>query len=220
MDNSLFADFAGSLERVKINGEERSFADCDGVILRPKNSNKPEFYWLSVTDQNRLRLSYPGPGPTETISLRTLIDLFMARCCTVGVVDTNGQIRTPDRNPATRSSHNHRYEIRITGPLNTELVYGRDDQSSVLRDTTNYLIREHDLIQAVSPLPWVPGRNKAVINDTPTYPDSNEQMQQFEELEGNYYLDTQYKMSDKKRRLRQMCDAVSSDLKVSFAGDW
>ncbi len=76
MDNSLFADFAGSLERVKINGEERSFADCDGVILRPKDSDEPEFFWLSVTDQNRLRLSYPGPGPTETIALGTLIDLF------------------------------------------------------------------------------------------------------------------------------------------------
>ncbi len=48
MDNSLFADFAGSLERVKINGEERSFADCDGVILRPKDSDEPEFFWLSL----------------------------------------------------------------------------------------------------------------------------------------------------------------------------
>ncbi len=45
-------------------------------------------------------------------------------------------------------------------------------------------------------------------------------MRQFEELDGGYYLDTHYKMSDKKRRLRQMCDAVSSELEVSFAGDW
>lgn len=54
----------------------------------------------------------------------------------------------------------------------------------------NYLIENHDLISEIEPLPYIPGREKAIINDSPTSPHDAEAMRAHRELVNGYYLDT------------------------------
>lgn len=95
---------------------------------------------------------------------------------------------------------------------------GGEDQSQVMANAVNYLIQEHNLIERISPLPYVPGRKKAVINNQPTYPDSEEHMRHYKKLEGGYYLDTHYKKEDKIRRMREI--ARECGLSAQFEGEW
>lgn len=211
-------DLSTALSDIVIDGTEYAPDQCDGIVVYPTTSDESEFYWLSTTeDDDQFQVIYPSPGPSVTLHPQTVVDLLEAGACTLAVHDDSGGVRTSDSNPARHRPQDQRYRVRITGPLETELVYGRDDPETVLRDVVNYLIREHDLITAIGQLPWVADSENAVLNETPTRSDGSD-MEQYVELTDNHYLDTD--VADATEILRRLCDEVSSDLSSEFEGAW
>jgi hypothetical protein len=83
----------------------------------------------------------------------------------------------------------------------------------------DYLVNQHDLISQIEPLPYVPGRKKALINTQPTYPDGEQEMRQPWELNGGkYYLDTHAGKEQKKRDLQRLADQCG--LEIDTEGGW
>lgn len=91
-------------------------------------------------------------------------------------------------------------------------------QKGVMGKATDYLIESHDLISKIAPLPYIPGRSKAIINDEPSSPHDDQAMRDYQELTDGYYLDTHMNRSGKKRELRRL--AKECNLEVEFGGEW
>lgn len=82
----------------------------------------------------------------------------------------------------------------------------------------NYLIENHDLISEIEPLPYIPGREKATINDSPTSPHDAEAMRAHRKLVNGYYVDTHANRRGKMRVLEGVTDECGLD--VSFEREW
>lgn len=89
-----------------------------------------------------------------------------------------------------------------------------DDQTSAMIEATNYLINNYDLIQKIN-IPWVPGRTKAIINDTKIWDEADPK---YKKLENGYYVDTKLSSHGKEREIKRM--ATKCGLDVNFKGDW
>jgi hypothetical protein len=85
-------------------------------------------------------------------------------------------------------------------------------QSELMTAVTEYLIQDHGLISAIEPLPYIPGKKRAIINDNPTYNGSD--MAQPKELAQEYYLELNLSWRQKKREMERMAD--SCDLNISI----
>lgn len=91
------------------------------------------------------------------------------------------------------------------------------NQSDVMRDVTNYLVTEHDLIDAIGPLPYVPGKKNAILNDEPSHP-SGEDMRLYREVANGLFLFVALSKESKKRYLRRFAESCGLD--ITFSGEW
>lgn len=107
------------------------------------------------------------------------------------------------------------YVVRVAGD---DLTIAADGQTEAMVQTVNHLIENHDLISKIEPLPYVPGRKKAVINTEPYYPDGQQEMMHYGELSGGYYLDAHMNKAGKKRELNRLADICNVDL--AYSGGW
>jgi len=160
------------------------------------------------------------PLDTEAQTTEFVDDLIAAleeQRKSIGTVQTPGK---EDNIPAIDDTHDVSgdYIIQLQGGGSKATTFSDDTQAAVMRDTVNYLIEHHDLISKLEPLPYVPGRKKAIINDQPTYPDGAREMLTFEELTGGYYLDTHANKFSKKREMRRLTEKCG--LEIDFSGGW
>ncbi|OYR81103.1 restriction endonuclease subunit R [Halorubrum sp. E3] len=95
--------------------------------------------------------------------------------------------------------------------------FSDDSQANLMGTVVDHLIRDHDLIDAYAPLPYVPGKKIAILNDEPTHP-SGEEMRLYRAVGGDYYVYTSLNKGDKKRHLTDFADAA--DVEITFDGDW
>jgi len=110
------------------------------------------------------------------------------------------------------------YVIEIQGDNSTLVVLDGDNQSDVMANAVDYLIRNHDLISHIEPLPYVPGNKNALINDQPVHPDKERDMRTHRELTNGYYLFTSFNKRDKKRHIQRLADKC--DLAIESRGGW
>lgn len=89
------------------------------------------------------------------------------------------------------------------------------NQSDAMAEATDYLIQNHNLIDNLEDIPWVPGRSKAIINDSNEWDEADPV---YHELESGYFLDTKLNEHRKKRELRRMAERCR--LSVDFSGEW
>ena len=111
------------------------------------------------------------------------------------------------------------YRVTISSAEEVVASFGEDpskDQSEVMKEVVDYLIEEYDLIDHIQ-IPYVVEK-KALINDTPTYPDGEEQMRHYKQLSNEYYLDTHYKREDKMNRMTDL--AGECGLGTTFGDRW
>ena len=116
------------------------------------------------------------------------------------------------------SKEQERYIVKLQNKGETLASFSDDVQSDVIAKAVNYLIENYDLISEIEPLPYIPGREKAVINDEPISPHDTEAMRAYRELRGGYYLDTHANKRGKKRTVRTLVEECGLD--VAFAGEW
>ena len=95
--------------------------------------------------------------------------------------------------------------------------FSDDNQADLMATAVDHLIREHGLIDAYAPLPYVPGKKIAILNDKPIHP-SGEEMRLYRAVGDNYYVYTSLNKGDKKRHLSDFTDACGVD--ISFDGEW
>lgn len=110
------------------------------------------------------------------------------------------------------------YVIKITNGDTVIANFADENQSKVMADAVEYLIDNHDLISAIEPLPYIPGRTKVILNDRPTYPDEEQEMRRPRELNGGYYLETHDNKEGKKRELRRLVEQCG--LEVELEAGW
>lgn len=113
-----------------------------------------------------------------------------------------------------------RYVIRFSDgtviPGEDHPVHTRQDQN--MRAAVDYLVTEHDLIDAID-IPHFPprARKNCSINSEPVHPNGDE-MRGERELTGGYYLHTALNKPSKKTRIENLATQV--DLSVEYLGDW
>jgi len=111
-----------------------------------------------------------------------------------------------------------KYIVELKSGHDRLALFDGDNQSKVMAEVVNYLIQNQDLISKISPLPYIPGREKAIINDEPASPHDEQAMRHFQELVQDYYLDTHMDKKTKKRHIRGVVDRCGLD--VEFSGEW
>lgn len=126
------------------------------------------------------------------------------------VLSSDGENRELPPTPVENTPEAGDYVVSIR---NGETV-ADDNQSDVTAGAVNYLIQNLDLISAIEPLPYIPGREKAIINNSPTSPHDAEAMRAHRELVNGYYLDTHANRRGKMRVLEGVTDECGLD--VSF----
>lgn len=110
------------------------------------------------------------------------------------------------------------YVIKIMNADTAIVTITDDNQSDAMTEATNYFIENHDLISVLEPLPYVPGRKNALINDQPVHPDGKGEMRTHRELTNGYYLFTSFNKRDKKRHVQRFAEKCG--LEVEFEGGW
>jgi hypothetical protein len=107
------------------------------------------------------------------------------------------------------------YVVALTTPEGSTHISG-ESQSDVMEETVDHLIEDHGLIDAYAPLPYVPGKKIALLNDEPNHL-NGEEMRTYRQVGGNYFVYTSLNKNDKKRHLRDFADACG--VEISFDGE-
>lgn len=107
------------------------------------------------------------------------------------------------------------YIIKIQDDGTTLATFGDDKQADTMIDVVNYLIEYQGLISEIEPLPYVPGRTKAIINDTQEWEQADHS---YKELVDGFYLDTKLSKEGKRREISGLVEHCSLD--VAFEGEW
>lgn len=131
-------------------------------------------------------------------------------------------VSSGDVDPSSTTSHeipeSDGYTIEFSDENGTLAVLSDGTQTEAMGKAVNYLLENHDLISGIEPLPYIPGRNKAVINDEPTSPHDEQAMRQYQELTDGYYLDTHMNKDRKRDLIREL--AAKCGLEVELYGEW
>lgn len=132
--------------------------------------------------------------------------------------DSNTHERKPKTTPVTSAprltSDNGTYIVEFidnTKPTGEIIGY---DQTEAMVKATDYLIDNHGLVQKIE-IPWVPGRSKAIINDSEEWDRADAV---YKRLKNGYYVDTKLSNTSKQREIKRMAQACGVD--VNFRGDW
>ena len=119
---------------------------------------------------------------------------------------------------ARDDSEEQGYIVMLQNEGETLAKFSDNIQSDVMAEVVSYLIENYDMISEIEPLPYIPGREKAIINDEPSSPHDKDAMRVPRELIGGYYLETHANKEGKKRTVRAL--AGECGLEVAFAGEW
>ena len=131
--------------------------------------------------------------------------------------DAQGERRNGDGEQRDETENESQYVITLDDNGTVVESFSEPNQSTVMAAAINHLIDKHDLIDELGTLPYVPGRMNAVLNTEPEHP-SGEEMKQYREVSGSYYLDTNMTAQQKRRNLRRFAEQCG--LSVEFDGVW
>lgn len=115
-------------------------------------------------------------------------------------------------------SEDQGYIVKLQNEGETLATFTGDVQSDVIAQAVSYLIENYSLISEIEPLPYIPGREKAIINNEPSSPHDKKAMRNYRELSEGYYLDTHMSAKNKKSHLRRLVEKC--ELEVAFTGEW
>jgi hypothetical protein len=104
------------------------------------------------------------------------------------------------------------YSVEIVQGGNVIETFEDSVQSDLMASVVNYLVENYDLISAIEPLPYIPAKKRAIINDEPTYNDR--QMKQPRELEEGYYLEVNLSWGQKKREMERLADGCGLEINI------
>lgn len=111
---------------------------------------------------------------------------------------------------STDASKTYRVELAENGDI--EERFEDAVQSDLMAAVVNYLLRSHDLVSDLTPLPYIPGKKRAIIHDEPTY--NGTEMAQPRELEDGQYVELNLNWDQKKREIRRMANMCGLEVTI------
>lgn len=110
-------------------------------------------------------------------------------------------------------------EYVVTLLDNGDLMYtsSEGNQADAMACATDQLIKNHDLLDKLGSLPYVPGRKNAILNSEPRHP-SGEEMGLYRSLSENCYLFVNLNKEAKIRHVDRFADMCG--LTAEFDGSW
>ncbi|MDG5821060.1 hypothetical protein, partial [Natronococcus sp. A-GB7] len=164
-----------------------------------------------------------GSVPLDTEAQATefvdsLVSALEEQRSAIGTTTLPAQEETPVPEQGDHQEALGDYVAKIRKNGDTLAAFGGDNQSDTMEKTVNYLVENYGLISEIGPMPYIPGREKAIINETPTSPHDEEAMRTYRELSNGYYLDTHASKETKIRTIGRLADEC--DLEVEFEGEW
>ncbi|ESS07298.1 MAG: hypothetical protein A07HB70_00572, partial [uncultured archaeon A07HB70] len=108
------------------------------------------------------------------------------------------------------------YSVQFHANESGSPAFSAGVQGDVLVKCVNFLISNRNLISKVEPLPYIPGRTRAIIHDSAEYNDKTVKLPK--ELDSGYVLEANLSADQKKREIRRLADQC--EISVSFGGDW
>jgi hypothetical protein len=122
----------------------------------------------------------------------------------------------PNPEPETGSSptnESERYYVEIMENGDIEAEFENTVQSSLMASVVDHLLQNHDLISEVSPLPYVPGKTRAIIHNKPAY--NGTEMAQPRELADGYFVELNLSWQQKKREMKRLADACGLEISIN-----
>lgn len=206
-------------------GDSAKIAQRIEKLKRSRNSlaNRKDDLALTITEMLTNTISDVIASPAES-QAKEMVDRLIQEIES----EINSDSDVPDDSsyddsaPQSVTVHdatdeNGTYLVEIQNERNTLATFSGDGQSDVMANVVDYLIETHDLISEIEPLPYVPGRKKAIINDQPSHPYGDE-MAVVRDVGEGYYLDTHMNKNDKKKHLEILAEKCG--LSLTFEGNW
>ena len=146
----------------------------------------------------------------------------------IGDIETeiNSDEDSPDRDDLEKSpqavvkkdqtNSNGAYQITFFDGENELVELRSSQQADVFIEAVDYLVRNHNLISEIEPLPYIPGRTRPIIHDEDSF--ERKQMKQPRELAGEYYVEVNLSSGQKQREIGRLVER--GGITVQFEGDW
>ena len=200
-----------SIER----GESRQIAEkiqSRRKATQTLQNNKEEI----AEEVTQVIVSKVGEGVSQAVETeaKSFID-DLSSALTTQTVPSSAEPTSP--NPATDASQKYSIQI-MEGSSMLEQLAG-DTQAETFANLTNYLIRNHDLLEQIE-IPYIPGRgtgDRALINTKPRHPDGSE-MKLSKQLENGYFLFTSLNAESKIRYISELAEIV--EIECNFSESW
>jgi len=112
------------------------------------------------------------------------------------------------------------YLVEFTESDGTIVRISSSGQTEAMKESTEYLVRNRGLLDEVD-IPWVPGNNKAILNDTDHWSDATPDYVELDggtAFDGPMYLDTRMDKSRKRSVIHTMAEMC--EVPVEFYGKW
>ncbi|MUW14776.1 restriction endonuclease subunit R [Halorubrum sp. CBA1125] len=154
--------------------------------------------------------------PAESLSKTFVDDLISELETGQKESDVESQRRSTTDQSQNEGDESGDYVVYISNG-DGSTTFSDDSQADLMGVVTDHLIRNHGLVDAYAPLPYVPGNKIAMLNDQPTHPTGDE-MRLYREVGDGYYVYTSLNKGDKKRHMSNFADACN--VEIGFAGDW
>jgi len=108
------------------------------------------------------------------------------------------------------------YRIELVKNGNTIDSFTGKNQVEAFVESVEYLVENHNLIEKLEPLPYIPGRTRPIIHTKKEY-EGTEFLQPWE-LSDDYFIETNTSSDQKQRELRRLAELY--EFEVEFHGDW
>ena len=188
------------------------------TALSDRKSEIAEAIRQTVIDRVGEVVSQPAESLSKTFVDDLISELESDQNDGREATDNSTQSETaPDRSKETKANDpSGAYVVKIADQTES-ISFSDDSQADLMGTIVDHLIKEHSLIDAYAPLPYVPGKKIAILNDEPTHP-SGEEMRLYRTVGSGYYVYTSLNKGDKKRHLTDFADACG--VNISFDGEW
>jgi hypothetical protein len=140
---------------------------------------------------------------------RLITDIELEIDTDASQIDGSHSAPESDEDPPTTPAS---YFVELTQAEQVVETFEDSIQSDLLASVVNYLIQSQNLMSAIEPLPYIPGKKRAIINDEPTY--NGEEMAQPRELGQEYYLEVNLSWGQKKREMERLADACGVEVDI------
>lgn len=122
--------------------------------------------------------------------------------------DRDAQTELPDG----RTESPEQYSVAVIEDGDTVETFQNTVQSDLMNSVVNHLVENYDLVSAIRPLPYIPGKKRAIINDETSY--NGNEMAQPQELRQGYYVELNLSWSQKEREMERMADRCGLDITI------